>query len=99
MYNLHNFRKIVTKPKNVAWQIIRYNDYTIPLIENDFEQLKNSTETLRATSGEADGKHTALLLQMTLPSSCYATTALRELLITDSSYKAQMELNKNFSTK
>ena len=49
--------------------------------------------------GVTDGKYLALKLIFQLPSSCYATTALRELLTSDSSFKAQQQLNANFNKK
>ena len=45
------------------------------------------------------GKFLALKIQFQLPSSCYATTALRELLSCDSSFQAQSQLNDNFNKK
>jgi len=153
---------MLIKPKQVKWQFIRYDDYTISLIKTDMEIMdekkkkkreneKQKTKELHSKKvnansviftenaddvskktvdnidsneklldsqptegakamnmdneietesfGVANGKHLALKLQFTLPSSCYATTALRELLYNDSSYKAQVELNDKFSKK
>ena len=127
---------MLIKPKQVKWQLVRYDDYTISLIKTDFEIMQennkkmktekqttttakelcpekevvgqNSEKAAKITKdsegtsenikdsqpteamdtsntcdiehfGVAGGKHLALKLQFTLPSSCYATTALREL--------------------
>merc|ERR1719505_152581 len=44
-------------------------------------------------------QYVALRLRFSLPASCYATSALREVLIDDSSYSAQKRLNQEFSDK
>ncbi|XP_066916533.1 pseudouridylate synthase 7 homolog [Clytia hemisphaerica] len=199
------YRTFLVKPKNMTWELMRYDDFTISLIENDVDKMKkseeeektktkneneckkesgeeigenmkakssgdsetikigsgvdfavgaddgnkiiisddeneakNSTETKiteiessvnsvnsepdksgksesametdskteadindkdSKTLGVSDGKYLALKLIFQLPSSCYATTALRELLTSDSSFKAQQQLNANFNKK
>ena len=71
------------------------NDDNIKQEENDEEE-----EDLKKNSGDGtEGKFLALKIQFQLPSSCYATTALRELLSCDSSFQAQSQLNANFNKK
>ncbi len=41
----------------------------------------------------SDGKFRALKIELTLPSSCYATMAVREVLKTDTSAAHQASLN------
>ena len=45
------------------------------------------------------GKYMALKLTLTLPTSSYATSALRELLMDESSYQSQNALNKEFDNQ
>ena len=93
-------RNMVVKPENFVYECLSYNNVTISLIENDLEKLlkssnENSSADAITSPNIENGKYQALKLRMTLPSSCYATSALRELLKGDSSFKTQEELNKN----
>jgi len=94
------YRNIVEKPKDMSWQIQAYNDYKISLVQTDLEKIRIPEETNnRLLSNTEGGKYKGLCLQMRLPTSCYATTALREVLISDSSYHSQVNLNEIFKTK
>lgn len=46
------YRKIVVKPENVSWEVIHYDDYQIPLVQSDLEQLRQQ----QATQSPAGGK-------------------------------------------
>nr|XP_039269311.1 pseudouridylate synthase 7 homolog [Styela clava] len=83
------YRNIVTLPSRVEYDTIRYDDYTVPLLQTDLEKLNDIEETTNVP----DGKFLAMRLQFSLPSSCYATVALRELMKTDLSLSAQKKLN------
>merc|ERR1719505_388364 len=62
------------------------------------ERTSDKFESLADVSVEPL-QYVALRLQFSLPASCYATSALREVLIDDSSYSAQKRLNQEFSDK
>ena len=84
-------RHIVVKPINMEWCLIPYNDYKIPLFLNDYELL-TSKEVLESPINK-EGKFKALKLRFTLPPSSYATSALREILSSESSFEVQCGLN------
>jgi len=80
-----DYRNIVVQPKTYLIQAFKY--------DSDTEDLLNRPGTahmLKPTSGSKDG----MLLQFSLPSSCYATMALREFLKQDSRRDA-MDHKKN----
>merc|ERR1719494_1542373 len=62
------------------------------------ERTPDKFESLADVSAEPP-QYVALRLQFSLPACCYATSALREVLIDDSSYTAQKRLNQEFSDK
>jgi tRNA pseudouridine13 synthase len=70
--------------------MLSYNDQTIPLIPTDRDRLEGK---LLAGSIEG-GKLAAVCLEFSLPSSCYATMALREATKTDTSVANQSTLNE-----
>nr|XP_032511317.1 multisubstrate pseudouridine synthase 7-like [Danaus plexippus plexippus] len=59
----------------MSWRCVRYDRPTDDLVLSDADLI----DGVNITHNE-DGKYKALLLTMTLPTSCYATMALRELL-------------------
>lgn len=82
------YRKLFTKPENMSWEFKRYNSPTSVLIASDYEKLKDK----RADDDIPDGSFKALLLDFCLPSSAYATMALREILKADTSSMNQAKL-------
>ncbi|XP_052283945.1 pseudouridylate synthase 7 homolog isoform X2 [Dreissena polymorpha] len=83
------YRHIVVRPKDVSWRLHRYDDPTSPVVLSDWDVMKG--DTLNNTS--TDGGHLALEFQLSLPPSCYATMAIRELLKIDTSSNFQSSLN------
>merc|ERR1719483_79370 len=83
------YRHLVTEPTNVSWQHQTYDDHTLPLILSDFD-LAHKKETLTIVT---DGKMKAVVLEMSLPSSTYATMALREAMRVDTSARHQTSLS------
>ncbi|XP_047986522.1 pseudouridylate synthase 7 homolog [Leguminivora glycinivorella] len=87
------YRRLVTRPIDMTWSFVRYNSPTEDLILSDMDEIRGVT--LKETP---DGKYKALLLSMSLPASCYATMALRELLKVDTSGDNQA-LQNNYHKK
>ncbi|PVD25207.1 hypothetical protein C0Q70_15705 [Pomacea canaliculata] len=83
------YRTMVVRPADLEWRTFLYDDYTIPLALSDLDRLENISEPKSCPGG----KLCAVRLSFTLPSSCYATMALREVLKTDTSPSHQITLN------
>nr|XP_002741613.2 PREDICTED: pseudouridylate synthase 7 homolog [Saccoglossus kowalevskii] len=84
-----NYRKIIVKSTDSDWSIIRYDDLTIPLALSDLNKLEDSTLSVFFT----DGKFKAVKVEFSLPSSSYATMAIREIIKCDTSVAFQRSLN------
>lgn len=84
------YRKILVKPGNLSWTIMRYQNDTDTLIRSDIEELRGDPEP-KSTD---DGQLKALVLDFSLPASSYATMALREVLKADTSAAHQWQLQK-----
>lgn len=74
---------------------MQYNDENDTLIRSDIEELNGEAD---AKSIE-NGKQKALILEFSLPSSSYATMALREILKSDTSVANQMQLQQTIATE
>ncbi|XP_077981805.1 pseudouridylate synthase 7 homolog [Glandiceps talaboti] len=85
-----SYRKIVGKPEQCTWNIYVYNDETIPLTLSDLDLLEDKPPPVSIP----DGKLKALKLEFTLPTSCYATMAIREIMKQDTSKSHQCSLMK-----
>ena len=83
-------RKLIVKPSLMSWRWLRYNDVKQPLALTDMDRL-NGTQEPQTVS---DGKYWALQMEFTLPTSTYATMALREVLRCDTSSCYQASLNQ-----
>ncbi|XP_042866016.1 pseudouridylate synthase 7 homolog isoform X2 [Penaeus japonicus] len=88
------YRRLIMKPSNVESSTCFYDDPTLPLIQSDMDKLRD-TEVQENILTE--GANKAVLLEMTLPPSSYATMALRELLKMDTSSEMQASLNSESS--
>lgn len=71
------YRKVFVKPENFSWSFINYEDADESLILSDIEKFKKDPEP------KSSGSKTALILDLFLPLSTYATMALREILKLD----------------
>ncbi|KAI5100371.1 pseudouridylate synthase 7 homolog isoform X3 [Silurus meridionalis] len=83
------YRRILICPKDVTWELIHYEDPRVPLVHTDVEKLENKPAPVFL----AEGKYRALKMEFSLPSSTYATMAIREVLKMDTSIKNQTKLN------
>ncbi|XP_062004871.1 multisubstrate pseudouridine synthase 7 [Rosa rugosa] len=137
-----SYRRVFQKPMDFEWELLKYIDGNIPLVETDFEKIDKTkpvnvhkedptsvngdgslhdsikqsecsaneielqkrdievedkgeklpqVESLGGTNSQ--GTQIALKLSFTLPSSCYATMAIRELLKTSTSVAFHKTLN------
>ena len=74
----------------MSWRWIRYDDVKQPLVLTDKDRLNGIEEP----QSVLDGKYWALQMELTLPTSTYATMALREVLRSDTSSAYQSTLNQ-----
>merc|ERR1739838_854506 len=72
------YRKIVGSVKDLKYEIIKYNDFTKPLVATD-KDLHEGRDIPKVK----DGKFAALKISFQLPTSAYATVALRDVTMTD----------------
>eukprot|EP00118_Oscarella_pearsei_P009351 m.53784 g.53784 ORF g.53784 m.53784 type:complete len:587 (+) comp34278_c0_seq6:340-2100(+) len=84
-----SYRHLLVKPLDMTWDCMTYNDVMVPLLETDVQKL-NGTFSCEPVE---DGLFKAAKLAFSLPSSSYATMALRELTKTDTSAAFQTTLN------
>lgn len=89
------YRKMLVKPIDLNWYFMQYNDENDTLIRSDIEELNGEPD---ARSIE-NGKQKALILAFSLPSSSYATMALREILKSDTSVANQVQLQQSIATE
>lgn len=85
----------MVKPTDLNWHLMRYKCDTDTLIQSDLEEIRKE---VRPASVD-DGLLTALVLEFSLPSSTYATMALREILKSDTSVASQVNLHESVSLK
>jgi tRNA pseudouridine13 synthase len=92
-----DYRKLICKPHDVQWEILRYEDPLQPLIQTDL--MKVTGEDLKPFpnadgSSACDKNLLGMVVGFTLPPSSYATIALRELMRrpTVSEYQKQLSL-------
>ncbi|RUS20161.1 pseudouridine synthase [Endogone sp. FLAS-F59071] len=87
------YRKLMAKPRDVSWTLLRYNDPRVALALTDLDVLEGKPEP----TNEPDGTYLAVRLHLTLQSSQYATMALREVCKQDTSATFQATLNQSAS--
>ncbi|XP_034735894.1 pseudouridylate synthase 7 homolog isoform X1 [Etheostoma cragini] len=83
------YRRIIIRPSDVSWEVIKYDDPRVSLVHSDLEKLENKPPPVF----NEEGKYRALRMEFSLPPSTYATMAIREVLKLDTSIKKQTQLN------
>lgn len=78
-----SYRAVMGRPTLLSYKIVKYNESTDPLIHTDLEILREQKE--RFADSDPNGEKSAVILQMTLGVSSYATMALREFMKADTS--------------
>lgn len=97
-----DYRKIIVLPGNVEHFIVNYTDLEKAIIPHPFETNNSERgEQMKATEAaevkkDENSRHTlkALRLKFQLPSSAYATMAIRELTKTSTHLENQIQLNE-----
>lgn len=84
-----DYRSVFVKPQDLKFKFARYDDPTVTLLQSDLDRLQNMT-----VAENLAGKSLALIIEFNLPTSSYATMALRELCKVDTSVSAQMTMNE-----
>ncbi|XP_013787304.1 pseudouridylate synthase 7 homolog [Limulus polyphemus] len=76
-----SYRHLLVRPQLMSWAILRYDDIKEPLVLSDLDVVQG----VQLPSVLTSGKLKALKLEFSLPSSSYATMAIREILKMDTS--------------
>ncbi|CRK94027.1 CLUMA_CG007551, isoform A [Clunio marinus] len=84
------YRKVFVKPENFSWKFMKYQNHDANLILSDYSKIFKDPEP----EDDPEGKNMAIILDFILPSSTYATMALRELMKHDTSVESQISLEK-----
>ncbi|KAG7208471.1 hypothetical protein KM043_014697 [Ampulex compressa] len=81
------YRKILQVPSSLSWKIVYYQEKHEDLIITDLNEMRK----VGSLKNSPEGRCKALIVEMSLRSSTYATMALREILKCDTSPQAQAE--------
>ncbi|XP_046752545.1 pseudouridylate synthase 7 homolog [Diprion similis] len=79
------YRKMLEIPSDISWRIMRYQERHDDLILCDIDEMRG----LSAPKENPEGRYKALIVEMSLRPSTYATMALREILKCDTSSQTQ----------
>ena len=74
------YRRLISKPKDLEWKIFKYERDDEQLCPTDLDLMKGLQIPDMESPDRHTGRKVALVLAFSLPSSCYATMLLRELL-------------------
>ncbi|XP_017787625.1 PREDICTED: pseudouridylate synthase 7 homolog [Habropoda laboriosa] len=82
------YRQILQIPSNLSWKIMHYKEKHSDLIMCDIDEMRKNTGYIEFLNF-SEGQYKALIVEVSLKSSTYATMALREILKFDTSPQAQ----------
>ncbi|CAJ1924592.1 unnamed protein product [Cylindrotheca closterium] len=88
-----DYRKIFCRPKDFDYDVKEYFDPLQPLLQTDLMKLNDENVEIKPKSEEHNQLKVAMVVGFTLPSSSYATIAVRELTKRPTSNEYQKELN------
>ncbi|CAL8139774.1 unnamed protein product [Orchesella dallaii] len=87
------YRRLLIRPQNVSHKIMRYSDSdpVDSFIQSELDKLsvKTQNETTESASNDTEDKtkdKICAIVEFSLPSSSYATMALREIMLSNSEY-------------
>ena len=86
-----DYRKLLCRPTDFDFEIKEYYDPKQPLIQTDLMKLTGD-DIVISPAEEGQSKKIAMIVGFTLPSSSYATVALRELMKKPTSSEYQKDL-------
>ena len=86
-----DYRRLIMKPTDVDWELKSYTDPTTDLILSDWEKMKNPEAD---RTDETEGESKALIIRFSLPSSSYATMALREIMKIETDKSSMMNSSR-----
>lgn len=87
-----DYRKVIVRPTDVDYETIEYTDPRQPLVQTDLMKLQG-IPIKTAPPDKADDSLLGMRVGFTLPSSSYATIALRELMKRPTSTDYQKDLS------
>ena len=85
---------MLVKPDKVDFSFARYSDPKVDLTETDLDRIAPAAKTGQVPDEPKDGQFLALRLSFALPTSSYATMALRELMKNSTSVKTHMLMTR-----
>ncbi|EFN64086.1 Pseudouridylate synthase 7-like protein [Camponotus floridanus] len=89
------YRKILQIPMKLSWKIMYYKNKHDNLILSDIDQMRK----IASPQNDPDGKNKALIIEMSLEPSTYATMGLREILKNDTSAETQVALSASYDAE
>eukprot|EP00980_Cylindrotheca_fusiformis_P012702 scaffold3105_cov89-Cylindrotheca_fusiformis.AAC.2 len=87
-----DYRKLICRPKDFDFDVKEYYDSHQPLLQTDLMKLQGEDIEIIPKSEEFEKVKVGMIVGFTLPSSSYATIALRELTKKPTSNEYQKEL-------
>lgn len=93
-----DYRAMIVLPGDVTWSLVGHDDPVQDLILSDKDALENKVSA-EVTEDKKQGKYKSLILKISLPSSSYATMALREVMKVGTDRESMMKSSKASNLK